>query len=512
MPNELVFTIRFLQPYSHGRGDGGEPEWPLSPLRLFQALVAAAAAYWNERTALEYAVPALRWLEHDFTPEIVAPEGLRSENPYRLYVPDNLGDKVAKAWLRGGSASIADYRTDKDVRPMHLIGESLHYLFTLPDGTCPHLEVLKAAARSITHLGWGVDMVAADADVISEEEAAKLPGHRWRVVPAGGTPLRVPKAGTLDDLIRKHADFLNRVTQDGFRPVPPLREFEVVRYRSQHETLRWPVRLFELRNLDGSRFRYPHRRFVHIAGMVRHLAIEAMKKDPPRGVVDSWVETYVAGHKPNDSQEHRQLSYLPLPSIGHAHVDPGIRRVMIAAPVGDDVWLEHVARRLAGQQLKAMNQKTPEFGVEDDGRPNPGPILVPLPLKGDGVTRAYTNSSSIWHSFTPIILPGHDDHKPEKTRRLIVKALAQSGIDQPCEFEWGAFSHFPKSYSAHKYVRDEQTHDGKRPVGYIRPDHLLSQTAVHLKLRFNDDLNVPGPLTVGAGRHCGFGLMAACES
>jgi hypothetical protein len=27
------------------------------------------------------------------------------------------------------------------------------------------------------------------------------------------------------------------------------------------------------------------------------------------------------------------------------------------------------------------------------------------------------------------------------------------GIDQPCEFEWSAFSRFPKSLSAHKYDR-----------------------------------------------------------
>jgi CRISPR-associated protein Csb2 len=39
----------------------------------------------------------------------------------------------------------------------------------------------------------------------------------------------------------------------------------------------------------------------------------------------------------------------------------------------------------------------------------------------------------------------------------------------------------------------------------------MSQTAVHLTLRFNDNLQVPGPLAIGAGRHCGFGLMAAVD-
>lgn len=556
MPNNLVFSIRFLQPYSHGRGDGGDPEWPPSPLRLLQALVASAAAHWNERQHLEYAVPALRWLESLEPPLIIATTGVASDKPYRLYVPDNLGDKVAKGWLRGSSASIAEYRTDKDVCPIRLLGDSLHYLFAIPEGNCEHLEILRAAARTITYLGWGIDMVAGDASIVTESDAEKLEGVRWSLSPAGRVSLRVPKQGTLSDLMRKHADFLNRVSADGFRPVPPLRMFDVMQYRSQYDTASRPIRLFELRDLDGSRFRYSHRKLIHIAGMVRHLAINAMKTAGlPRGVPDDWIETYVAGHRKerkadlknehkckgseeagqdvaasatqreafDGSDEHRQLSYLPLPSVGLEHTDPGIRRVMIVAPVGDDALLDHVARRLAGQQLIARNEKAPEFGVDENGQPKPGPLLVPLPRSGDGVTRKYTGEATVWYSFTPVILPGHDDHKPAKTRKLILKALAQSGIDQPCEFEWSAFSRFSKSYSAHKYVRDERAKDGKSRIGYIRPDHLLNQTAVHLVLRFgqredpNDpesrwipaDHPIPGPLTIGAGRHCGFGLMAA---
>jgi CRISPR-associated protein Csb2 len=39
----------------------------------------------------------------------------------------------------------------------------------------------------------------------------------------------------------------------------------------------------------------------------------------------------------------------------------------------------------------------------------------------------------------------------------------------------------------------------------LRPGHLLELSAVHLRLAFEQP--VPGPLTIGAGRHCGFGLM-----
>ncbi len=65
-----------------------------------------------------------------------------------------------------------------------------------------------------------------------------------------------------------------------------------------------------------------------------------------------------------------------------------------------------------GEQLQ------PEGGGE-------GPVLEHL--GSDGVTRQYLGPSKVWASVTPIILPGHDDHKPAKTIKLIERALAQSG-------------------------------------------------------------------------------------
>ena len=484
--------VHFLQPYSHGRNENGEPEWPPSPLRTFQAVVAASAGRWNERQRINRALPALQWLEAQPPPEMIAAFGIASKVKCQFYVPDNTADRLVPAWKKGDFTKQVK-RTEKVVRPTHLAGETVYYLYPLPEGECPHLHVLKAAARNITHLGWGIDIVAGDASVISGEQFAALEGRRWRPTMAGRTPLRVPIEGTLDDLMRKHEGFLNRLSNDGFRPVPPLKIFRVHGYQADDAPLQRPCRIFELRCMDGGRFRYPPRKLIHIAGMVRHLAIKAMKASPPAGVTREWVETYVAGHTTENATEHRQLSYLPLPSIGHVHTDPGVRRIMVAAPVGDDAWLNHVVRYLAGQRLEPL--RGDEFGDNDP------PLLVPV--RHDNIVRFYTQPASAWASVTPVILPGHDDHKPEKTRRLVEKALAQSGIEQPCEFEWSAFSRFPKLLSAHKYDKN------KEPTGYLRPDYLNSQTAVHLTLRFSGDLRVPGPLAIGAGRHCGLGLMAA---
>ena len=59
MQSYLCITVRFIQPFSHGRRDGDDLEWPPSPLRLFQALVASSAGLWNERTAVKSAAPCV---------------------------------------------------------------------------------------------------------------------------------------------------------------------------------------------------------------------------------------------------------------------------------------------------------------------------------------------------------------------------------------------------------------------------------------------------------------------
>lgn len=495
MPKQhFCLTIRYLQPFSHGRGESGEPEWPPSPLRLYQALVAAAAAKWNERQRIVSSNDSLLWLQTLGPPQVVAGCGVPSTSPYRLYVPDNVGDKVANSWRIGNDADISSYRTEKDVRVTHLSSDTVHYLYPLPD-PCPdleqHLDILRSAARSITHLGWGIDMVAGNAELLDDDAASKLEGERWEPsVDHSGTSLRVPVAGTLDALIRRHEAFLNRLSADGFRPVPPLTAFKTVAYRRPSDPLVRPHRVFQLLSTDGSPFSYPQDKLIHIRGMVRHLAIEAMMREQPRGVPEDWVNSYVRGKARPGEDNHRQFSYIPLPSIGHAHADPSIRRVMITAPPGDEAWLKFLENRLLGQQLVP----DPEFCTL---LKNP-PILT-RPSSRSGYDR-YVQTAKEWASVTPVILPGHDDHSPAKTRKLIEKALAQSGVNVPCEYEWRAISWFPKSLPADKFDRH------KRPIGYFRPSHLVNLTAVHLRLTFETEIS--GPLVIGAGRHCGLGLMA----
>lgn len=495
----LCLTVRFLDPVPtfHGRNEQGEPEWPPSPLRVLQALTAASAARWRGPEFTNHAIPALQRLAQ-LRPLIITPQIQSTRTPLRMYVPNNAGDLMIAAWRRGNTqASMADHRIEKDLLPTRMLppeGElaAIRFIYGVSDAAefAGAGEIISQAARSITHLGHGIDMVAAEVTEIDAEAVDGLPGDHWIPQPGGTVRLRAARGDTVDGLVRRYQAYLQRIGEDGFNPVPPLSQFEVVDYRPKSAAVGRPFVVFELLRDDDSRFSYPQHKFVHVAGMVRHLAIESMLRSRPAGTSEEWVERYVAGHARAGDAHHRQFSYLPLPSIGHPHVDPAVRRVIVAAPVGDERFVAHLKKLLSGQQLQPTSQTR---------IPNP-PTLVAARTQ---LPAGYISPAHRWASVTPVILPGHDDRNPRKTHRLIEKALRQSGVEQPCRFEWSAFSQFPKSLPAHKYDRH-----GHRQ-GYIRPDHLLNQTAIHLMLHF--DAQVPGPLAVGSGRHCGFGVMAQID-
>lgn len=536
MPTYFCITVRFLQPEYHGRCDRDVPEWPPSPLRVFQSLIAASAARWNERVRLEYAVPALRWLERQPAPSIVAAVGEPSQVKYRLYVPDNVGDKVAGSWSRGGADSIANYRTEKDVRPTHLRhgDDAVFYLWPLADSSAEfetHREVLLAAARSITHLGWGVDMVVAEGSVISAEDSDKLPGERWRPWhdrTADG--LRVPVEGTLNALIAKHDAFLNRLGPEGFNPVTPLTAFRVVGYRRATDPPQHPFTAFSLLRPDASGFRPfdTARGAMVVAGMLRHAAgsdhvIRALGWSPEK------VAGLILGHGEAPGEPHRpvrgsRLAYIPLPSIefrgeGKPHVVGSIRRALITVfggPGNDE--LQQLTRLLSGTDL---------IGEATD---DPVAMLSQIP-SSDRTVRCYAKPSTTWATVTPVILPGYDD--PRKLRRrlptsdegprvdsqeqerllarldgridhLLRKAVRQAGysdeLARHAEIEWRKVGFWPRTEMATRYAC---------------PDTLRRFRRLHIRITWRDAIGepvaIPGPICLGGGRFGGLGLFAAID-
>jgi CRISPR-associated protein Csb2 len=528
----FCLAFRFLDRAFHGRGDSNHREWPPSPLRAFQSLVAAAAR--QHAGALEAsALAALKWLERQQPPAIVSPVGIEGSG-YCLSVPNNAMDIVAKAWCRGddsnsGDANPATHRTMKAVRPTVLLGEAAQYLWPLgdpPSGDIRrHADVLSRIARSAVALGWGLDMVVGHGAILTDEQVANLIGERWLpVADSRDGGLRVPLDGTLDDLVYRHKRFVERLGPDGFVPPPPLSIFRNVQYRRAGDPPRHPVAVFSLLKLDTSGFRAfdTVHQALRVAGMVRCAAKLAAKHSG-----GTWTEekinAFILGHgHSSDAARHvavgaQRFAYLPLPTIegrgeDKARVVGSVRRIMLYCfAEGCENEITWSQRMLSGQEL-----------IDEDKKQSVA-LLSVIP-SNEKIVRCYTQAAATWATVTPVLLPGYDD--PNHYRRrlkhaassdeqkrllesldtridaLLRKAITQAGYSQEladhAELDWRKVGFWPGTDLADRHGV---------------PNHLKRFPRFHVKVCWRDAKNqpieIPGPVCFGGGRFYGLGLFAA---
>lgn len=536
MSLHFALSIHFLDSRFHGRGDGGHAEWPPSPLRAFQALVAAAGARRRgDGFALEG--PALRWLEElseKSPPVIVAPAAEPSGVGYRLSVPNNAMDIVARAWVRGSDSSSGDadprtHRTMKTVRPTHLISDdTVHFLWRLPaDPTTEEracLDVLVGLARTVVALGWGVDLVAGSAAVLSDQQAEELHGERWLPGTRGNDGWRVPLSGTLDALVDRHQGFLTRLGDDGSFTAPaPLTKFKVVGYRRSDEPAERVVAAFALRDLETGSYRAfdPVRRGLTVAGRMRHATHEVAKIATPCDWSESQMIAFVLGHGESNGAPHvaagaKRFAYMPLPSIeslGRGGERIGaIRRVLVSTFAEDcDGEIAWARRALSGAEL-----------IDDHTRKATA-VLEAIATKEPTVQR-YLAAAHSWASVTPVVLPGYDDPRhyrrrllkappPDEQKQLLSrlsdridglvrKAIVQAGFSdvlaENAVVDWRKVGYWPGVDLADRYGV---------------PDHLKLFPRYHVRIGWRTatgrPTRVPGPVCIGGGRFVGLGLFAS---
>lgn len=540
----LLLTVHFLDDRYHGLLDkGGPPEWPPSPFRLFQALVAGVAR--RRELVIDEDEPsnvnftpigqALGWLQkhtQHHPPIIIAPKSKIGQAITR-FVPNNDGDKKfdRQERLTAKPTIPTLFLLEPDQKP------EVHYIWDISDAPTAPMDRIRVAARSLTTLGWGIDMAFADARSVDPSELQELKGVRWYPKKRDGQfedTLRIPTYDndtgecTLCDLRHCHSTFINRIEHGKpLKTVDKPKVFERVLYTSTERLIGRQAVVFKLLDEDFEPTRYPHALTAHIAGVMRHAAIECMKGNEPSWLAEpdrtEWVSRFIRGKNDPPSNDHQQVSYIPLPSIGHEHADAKIRNVMIVAPMGRERDLEHLADRLNGS---LFNFKGDEDSCNFKSTPkadHPYAMSRFTPPRGRFIATHYLGRSATWQSVTPVILDEHAkkmDRKNAETGQiekvwnhdlLICKALARAGIETSCEFTWQSMPFYKNCLSAHRYDRNGGN------LLYLFPKRLAGKTAVHLKIWFHDGskdrqpVQVPGPITLGAGRHCGFGLMAATD-
>ena len=352
-------------------------------------------------------------------------------------------------------------------------------------------------------------MVAGNAELLDETETAKLKGEVWQPTKdSNGTALRVPIVGTLDALITKHQAFLERISPEGFKPVPPLSAFRVVSYRRATDPSPPQFAAFSILKPDASGMKSfdPLRRTRDVAGMVRNAIADVANQ---QGWTKTQINEFIHGKTPNGAKPHSgpaspdRFQYLPIPTINHAlgRVE-SIRRVLIAAPPHCNQQITWARRAMAGAELKNNNQ------VEA--------LLTILPTS-DWVLRQYLEPSTTWSTVTPVILPGYDD--PDHLRRKLKDCHdAETQKRYLARLDERVESLLRKAFRQAGYSNElvEQLELEWREVGfqrgvelasrYLPPENLNHAPRTHVRVRFPS--NVQGPIAIGSGRFRGFGLFA----
>lgn len=505
MNNEgyLCISVHFLLGCYHGRIERDRvAEWPPSPLRLFQTLVASAYRGLGESALPDAQEAALRWLEKkcECDPPVIVASEHRTAEPYAISVPNNDMDVWAKPVAAGKQPdkSLPDLRSMKTIRPTSLfIGSDdgnvvVHFLWPVVDNSERiHCDIFSGLVRRIIAFGWGTDLVAVCARVLSDLEACRLSGVTWRPFDRSldrraYRPL--PTRGTLDALRARHARFSSRldVAEKEYNHVQPYIELDeadaprrVLAYIAGRMIAPRPFAEFELP--EGVAFRQESTN--EVAAMLRSLACELAKRGTHNFPGGTGV--YVAGHVESVKRTPPRFSYIPLPTIGHQHADGMIRRVMIAEPHGGDGsharWAQSCLRNISLTDIKGNER---------------GVLLDLWRTSSRGIVERYVNESRIWTSVTPMVLPGFDDGDYSKAQKLCLDALRQAEL--------------PVEAVEELTLRKAPYWLGSlHPVQYRRPQYLKQLPAWHLRLVFREA--VPGPLAVGAGRHCGLGVLAASE-
>ena len=492
MSGTLLLSISFHDGRYHGERRRGAGEWPPAPARVFQALVAGAS---NGAAVAEDDRNALEWLETLDAPVIAAAAAGKGQ-PFSNFVPNNDRDVVD-----GGSKSANKIRADKTIRP-HIFdpGVALLYIWMFNDGIAEnaHARTVCEIAERIYQVGRGVDMAWACGELLdgSEIETQVLAEHGGVVHRPSkngeGVTLFCPRKGSLASL-RNRFDS-RRFGRDPqgrmVRQRAPDARFVPVTYNCS------PKRhLFEMRPTagDGSFASWPSTRVVELVIHLRDKAVKRLEEGLPQNEL-AKIGRVLVGRGATETDKSARTRILPLPSIGHAHADQAIRRVLVEIPpncslrADDIIWafsgLEETHPASGGISWSLIRSEEKgmlgRYGVSDPG--------------GKGFR--------VWRTVTPAALPvirtdrqgtglGRSAAEAESAH-AVMQALRHAGVTT--------------RVASIRVQREPFDRNGAWAEEFATPDRFPARGLHHVEIAFVQA--VCGSLVIGNGRYMGLGLMA----
>ena len=491
MTRALLLTICFHDGRYHGAGD-----WPPAPARLFQALVAGTAR--GAKLADEDKA-ALEWLETLGAPVIAAPAA-RSGQAFNNFLPNNDLDK-----FDGDPRKIGKIRTAKKNTRPYIFDSRVPLLFvwTFNDNEKDedNARTICQIAEQLYQLGRGVDMAWAWAEVMDASEIeTRLARHGGVVYRPSegdtGKALLCPRKGSLVSLKERYDANRTRFAyiKEGKRDQqlfsqPPRPRFAKVAYDTPTQHF-----LFELRAAthDASFVPWPFIRAAELVVDLRNKAAGRLKDARPEEA--EKIDRVLIGREATEADKAARVRILPLPSIGHVHVDRGIRRVLIEIPPNCPLRADDVTWAFSG--VEEIDLATGEIlwnlvRAEEKGM-----------LSHYGIGDSEQNTWRIWRTVTPAAMPVmRVGRGATGSRRVAGETKAARSVMQALRH-----ADVTTSVESVRIQREPFDRNGARSETFAVTGRFSARGLHHVEITFAQA--VCGPLVIGNGRYLGLGLMA----
>lgn len=497
MSSVLLISLRFHEGRYHGTGD-----WPPSPARLFQALVAGAGLQGPLQAAQ---IKALEWLE-TLPPPVIAVPIVRKGQPVGIFVPNNDLDAVG-----GDPRRIGSIRAKKDIRPLLFDAEHpFLYAWTLRDDPAKeeYSRTLSQLAEGVYQLGRGVDLAWAWGEIMDEPELAnRLDAYAGTIhrpsFSGEGRPLPCPVKDSFRSLENRYVANQSRfevvktdrgAVSESFRRLPKPK-FQPVAYDSP------PIqRLFELRSVvESEQFQaWSLDKACLLVQSVRDAVFKRLLSAFPSKAAQ--IEHWLIGRNAdgsNGGKADERIWLIPLASIGHAHADHSIRRLFIEAPANCPIRADDLSWAFNGVELGEAGNLG-RLSVTDD----------PGFLGHYGIDQAAAN----WQTITPAVLPESARRRRiEPSRRL---AEAKNATERAHEQHQArlavltALRHAGFKVEVRDIIvqREPFQSHGERAEIFALGSRFLKERLWHVAIEFADPIR--GPLVLGDGRFLGLGVLA----
>ncbi len=474
----LNLSVTFAAKRYHGRINDEELEFPPSPSRLFQALIAGSHCGVYNLIHTEKRDHALQWLETLNPPEIAIPSVSESGRGITNFVPNNDNQLLQSHLPNSGHIRTAKSFLAKIFPDDNTLQYRWRFERNLEAQN--NAQVICSMAKLITHLGQHQDTVYACGEIVDDGAVSAAESQIQLPSPTNDGKWTSPTVGALQAYQQRYNAWLNGDSKDNVM-IPSRR----VHYRpSTTIIMDAPMALFEMWRNEDERLRYYPRDLCQPAAMVRHAMIEWLAAHPAfREYYGEELTTpMISGHDGDQQHNGAHIACVPIPSLHETGVADGlIRRVLVIGFGCQD----KTARELFESVTHGIN----------------GAVLLDNSVKigylkmaglHDSVLSLFTHKACrVWRSVTPIILTGLM-RRGRGAEPLIWRALKQAGFDDTDIDSIAAFRGpiVPKTDRALEY----------RVKGYLN-----ETPRYHAEIIFKRP--VEGMLVLGRGRHRGFGLM-----